>query len=47
MVHLMWEVRESGLVLVSPEGIRVEKSPWLDFQASNNEAKYEAFITGL
>ena len=36
-----------GVVLVSLEGIRVEKSLRLGFQASNNEAKYEALIVGL
>ena len=45
----MSNVRGSGVkvLLVSPEGIRVEKSLRLGFQASNNEAKYEALIVGL
>ena len=36
-----------GVVLVSPEGIRLEKSLRLGFGASINEAKYEALIAGL
>ena len=35
------------VVMVSPEGIRVEKSLRLGFRASNIEAKYEALIAGL
>ena len=33
--------------MVSPEGLRLEKSLRLGFRASNNEAKYEALIVGL
>ena len=36
-----------GIVMVSPEGVRLEKSLKLGFQASNNEAEYEALIAGL
>ena len=36
-----------GIILISPEGIRVEKSFRLIFLTSNNEAKFEAFLTGL
>ena len=36
-----------GVVLVSPEGVRLEKSLKLGFTASNNEAEYEALIAGL
>lgn len=36
-----------GIVLESPEGVRMEKSLRLGFKASNNEAKYEARITRL
>lgn len=36
-----------GIVMVSPKGLRMEKSLKLDFCASNNETKYEAFIVGL
>ena len=45
----MSNVRGSGVkvLLVSPEGIRVEKSLRLGFQASNDKAKYEALIVGL
>ena len=35
------------VVMVSLEGIRVEKSLRLGFRASNIEAKYEALIAGL
>lgn len=43
------KVRGSGVVvvLVSFEGVRVEKSLRLGFRASNNEAKYKALISGL
>lgn len=43
------KARESAveIVMVSPEGLRLEKSLRLDFHASNNEAKYEALIAGL
>lgn len=36
-----------GIVLVSLEGIRVEKLFRLGFWASNNEAKYEALLACL
>lgn len=36
-----------GIILISPEGIRMEKSFRLGFQASNNEAEYEALLTRL
>ena len=36
-----------GIVLVSPEGIRLEYSLRLSFKAFNNEAEYEALIAGL
>ena len=41
--------RGSGVrvVLMSPKGVRVEKSLRLGFQASNDKAKYEALIVGL
>ena len=35
-----------GVILISLEGIRMEKSFRLDFQVSNNEAEYEAFLVG-
>ena len=35
------------VVLISPEGLRLEKSLRLGFRASNNEAEYEALIAGL
>ena len=34
-------------MLISPEGIRLEKSLRLGFRASNNEAEYEALLTRL
>ena len=36
-----------GLILTSPEGIDIEYALRFGFQASNNEAEYEAVITGL
>ena len=36
-----------GLVLVSPEGITIEKSLRLEFSATNNEAEYEALLEGM
>ena len=36
-----------GIVIITPEGIRLEHSFRLGFKASNNEAEYEAFIVGL
>ena len=35
------------IILISLKGIRVEKSFWLGFHVSNNEAKYEALLMGL
>ena len=35
---------EVGLVLISPEGITIEKSLRLGFSAMNNEAKYETLL---
>ena len=36
-----------GIVMISPKGLRLEKSLRLGFQASNNEAEYEALIAKL
>lgn len=36
-----------GLVLISPEGIILEKSLRLGFLATNNEAEYEALLEGM
>ena len=36
-----------GLVLVSLEKITIEKSLRLGFSATNNEAEYEALLTGM
>ena len=36
-----------GLVLVSPEKITLKKSLTLGFSATNNEAEYEALLTGM
>ena len=37
----------AGIVIVTPEGIRLEHSFILGFRASNNEAEYEALLAGL
>ena len=37
----------AGLILTSLEGIDIEYALIFGFQASNNEAEYEAFIAGL
>ena len=37
---------EAGVILTSPEGIDIEYALKFRFQASNNEAKYEAIIAG-
>ena len=37
----------ASLILTSPNGIDVEYGLRFGFQASNNEAKYEAVIAGL
>ena len=37
----------AGLILTSPEGIDIEYALIFEFQASNNEAEYEAIIAGL
>ena len=37
----------AGLILTSPNGIDVEYALRFGFQASNNEAEYEAVIDGL
>ena len=36
-----------GIVIVSPEGVKLEHSFRLGFQASNNEVEYEGFLAGL
>ena len=36
-----------GLVLTSPNGDKIEQSIRFGFRATNNEAEYEALITGL
>ena len=38
---------EAGIVIITPEGIRLEHSFRLGFKASNNEAEYEALLAGL
>ena len=38
---------EAGIVIITPEGIRLEHSFRLGFKTSNNEAEYEAFLAGL
>ena len=37
----------SGLVLVSPKKITIEKSLWISFSATNKEAEYEALLMGM
>ena len=39
--------RGAGLILTSPEGIDIEYALRFGFQASNNEAEYEAIVAGL
>ena len=36
-----------GLVLISPEKLIIEKSLWLGFSTTNNEAEYEALLEGM
>ena len=36
-----------GIVVITPEGIKLEHSFRLGFKASNNEAKHEALLVGL
>ena len=38
---------DAGIVIITPEWIRLEHSFRLGFKASNNEAKYEALLAGL
>ena len=35
------------IVIITPEGIRLEHSFKLGFRASNNKAEYEALLAGL
>jgi len=37
----------AGIVIITPEGIRLKHSFRLGFRASNNEAGYEALLAGL
>ena len=37
----------AGIVIITPEGIRLEHSFMLGFKASNNEVEYEALIAEL
>lgn len=37
----------AGIIIITPEGIRLEHSLGLGFRASNNEAEYDALIAGL
>ena len=38
---------EAGIIVIIPEGIKLEHSFRLGFKASNNEAEYEALLAGL
>ena len=37
----------AGIVIITPEGIKLKHSFRLGFKASNNKAKYEALLTRL
>ena len=37
----------AGVIIRSPEGVEVSYAVKFEFQLTNNQAKYEAFITGL
>ena len=37
----------AGIVIITPEWIRLEHSFRLGFRASNNEAEYKALLVGL
>lgn len=37
----------AGLIFTRQDGVVTEYTLWFDFNTSNNEAKYEALITGL
>ena len=37
----------TGIVIITPEGIRLEHSFRLGFKALNNEAEFEALLAGL
>ena len=37
----------AGILIITPEGIRLEHPFRLGFRASNNEAEYEALLVGL
>ena len=37
----------AGMVIITPEGIRVEHSFRLGFKASKNETEYEALLAGM
>ena len=36
-----------SIILISPKGIRLEKSFRMGFLASNNEAEYKVLLVGL
>ena len=36
-----------GIVLEAPSGLKIEEARRLNFQATNNEAEYEALVYGL
>ena len=37
----------AGIILLSPEGFKIQQALKFSFQAINNEAEYEAMIAGL
>ncbi|XP_061356549.1 uncharacterized protein LOC133300976 [Gastrolobium bilobum] len=37
----------AGVIIENPEGIAIEYSMQMNFETSNNQAEYEAFIAGL
>ena len=49
MDHLIdkWGGGRAGVVLLSPEGDKIECMVCLDFPTTNNEAEYEVLVAGL
>ena len=37
----------AGIIVITPEGIKLEHSFKLGFKASNNKVEYEALLAGL
>ena len=47
MEHTYRRAGGAGIVLLSPEGDKIECMVRLDFPTTNNDAEYEALVTGL